>query len=941
MATTFRTSDLLSQTTTSLSGFFAAHKAEKQSNTWPNPELSIGRLITKLGKVSCWETKGPARDAFDELAPRIKSYLERSVEPISTWVTWSIYMFGKTQRSASPTIVFCCEVTAHRKEVRSIILESGLLDGYRGIKTGHMPRAPDYEQLIPLAPEDRSHHDEGGACMVEGIAARWNTGFCGGMKIFISESGGHTTVGGAIQTGGRFFYTTAAHAFQGCGRKAEEESPIAGTEEDDEDSGIEIDGYDDGDFDTNSDAESDYSDATSEQAEDAWPPLSLLGNSPTSGLLELSPPLRAPSLSECLRNSPTSDHLSLGTPFLTSLDDESRSHPGLDYALIEISHATHKRANGIFNQDYWLGSSTKRTMVETTALADAKKPKEARVLSATSRGVLTGTLSGTPVYSRSPNSTQFTMNYSAAFESPLQVGDCGAWVVDAETGDLYGHVVAGSPSTGRAIVVPFDSIFEDIRRRTGEQPRLPEAAAPKMELPDESFARDLTKRFEKLVAAKRREFLARTRNHPLDPPPYDKTPYPIARNLPVVPTPPQPADRDSHRFRAMIISLSNTPVKYENPGQLDEALQVVPLERIYSEAKEESQILQAEAESLGDNNDNNSRRPAWGYQDCIVRALMRWFNRSFFTWVNNPACGLCGSATVATGLTPPTDEERACGAARVELFGCVNPACGSDERFPRYSDAWTLLKTRRGRSGEWVNCFTMLCRALGARVRWVWNSEDHVWTEVYSEHRRRWVHVDVCEEAWDKPLLYTRGWGKKMSYCIAFSRDGATDVSRRYIRDAQHAASRARCPEAVLHYITAEVRSLRRANMPKDERARLAEEDRREEREMSGFIATSIVLDLCASAQAAQTAAEGGEPERSAAAQQGQTSGRGGRGGSEKKAGVSCGGALMPLMDSYPRQQRVANFPLQSEGSAFGWHFSPPFGHDVFIDEVGNESEQR
>jgi peptide-N4-(N-acetyl-beta-glucosaminyl)asparagine amidase len=105
-----------------------------------------------------------------------------------------------------------------------------------------------------------------------------------------------------------------------------------------------------------------------------------------------------------------------------------------------------------------------------------------------------------------------------------------------------------------------------------------------------------------------------------------------------------------------------------------------------------------------------------------------------------------------------------------------------------------------------------------------------------------------------------------MSYCIAFSRDGATDVSRRYIRDAQHGASRARCPEAVLHHIIDEVRNLRRAHMPDDERARLAEEDRREARELSGFIATTIVTELCASAPVMQTTAEGGhQSERSAA----------------------------------------------------------------------------
>ena len=220
------------------------------------------------------------------------------------------------------------------------------------------------------------------------------------------------------------------------------------------------------------------------------------------------------------------------------------------------------------------------------------------------------------------------------------------------------------------------------------------------------------------------------------------------RNLPVIPK--KPTTPEELQFRSQLMAFSETPMKWENPGLLDEAMRNIPLERIYREAEEETDMLKAKAASM-------NQRARWAHQDCVVRALLKWFSKEFFTWVDNPPCSVCGFQTIAHGHVAPTHEEIALSAQKVELYQCSNPNCASYERFPRYNDAFVLMQTKRGRRGEWANCFSMLCRAMGSRVRWVWNSEDSIWTEVYSEYRRRWIHVDCCEDAFDKPELYSRG----------------------------------------------------------------------------------------------------------------------------------------------------------------------------------------
>ncbi len=114
----------------------------------------------------------------------------------------------------------------------------------------------------------------------------------------------------------------------------------------------------------------------------------------------------------------------------------------------------------------------------------------------------------------------------------------------------------------------------------------------------------------------------------------------------------------------------------------------------------------------------------------------------------------------------------------MEVYSCTR--CKSETRFPRYNHARALLDTRRGRCGEWAQCFTLCCRAVALEARVVYDWTDHVWTEVWSSTQQRFLHADSCENACDQPLLYEGGWGKKLNYCIAVGHLGLCDVTFRY-----------------------------------------------------------------------------------------------------------------------------------------------------------------
>ncbi|XP_062984204.1 peptide-N(4)-(N-acetyl-beta-glucosaminyl)asparagine amidase isoform X2 [Elgaria multicarinata webbii] len=225
---------------------------------------------------------------------------------------------------------------------------------------------------------------------------------------------------------------------------------------------------------------------------------------------------------------------------------------------------------------------------------------------------------------------------------------------------------------------------------------------------------------------------------------------------------------------------------YENPVLQKKALACIPIQELRKKAQEKlTEVRKIDRVSLVNE------------EDILLLELLNWFKCDYFQWVNNLPCSKCGGPTESKENLPPNDDDLRWDASRVENHFCNQ--CQFSNRFPRYNNPEKLLETRRGRCGEWANCFTLCCRAVGFEARYVWDATDHVWTEVYSSSQQRWLHCDPCENVCDKPLLYEIGWGKKLSYIIAFSKDEVVDVTWRYsCKHEELLSRRTQVKEAVL-----------------------------------------------------------------------------------------------------------------------------------------------
>jgi hypothetical protein len=102
------------------------------------------------------------------------------------------------------------------------------------------------------------------------------------------------------------------------------------------------------------------------------------------------------------------------------------------------------------------------------------------------------------------------------------------------------------------------------------------------------------------------------------------------------------------------------------------------------------------------------------------------------------------------------------------------------EDITRHNDPWEILAYGKGRCGEFSILFTALCLAHDYKARIILDLSDHVWSEVWDDEQKRWVHVDPSEKRIDDPEMYERDWKKSLKEVYAFENGNIENVTETY-----------------------------------------------------------------------------------------------------------------------------------------------------------------
>ena len=468
---------------------------------------SVGRYLGSVqfsilnGRLSCWEATGIARSEFtDKLGVEITQYLDCNSELTESGVHFhiSLYMVGKSPLRAKPTVMFVSGDAKVRKDAFKIINQSGILASYPGFALAHISLETEYRDFCQLAggaqgsyfPNTSGAQQEiqqwTAACQADsGVTSSAPTkimttrgGNNNGRRLYFDNPSSGVpgqrsigTAGGIVSFHDRYFFLTIFHAasYEPTRITTEAALSILNQGVDDEKNSseeCEIIGFDDLDLESDNSA-ADFAEETSRGS--ATP------ESPNSSRDDTG---SAPSVAEATTLDEPESAIQKGSAKIAELRTSQA-----DTATILAGEAILSSSEFdclLVELDPWLFSDVKDKSYESSIpLEDYSAhvemdARDATVVSNTPGGRIHGSLSGTPSFGRLPFSRRFHLLYTARFSPPLVAGDCGSWVRDAVTGKLFGHVIAGSPTTGLVSIVPahqtFPYLLSELKETAAKKP---------------------------------------------------------------------------------------------------------------------------------------------------------------------------------------------------------------------------------------------------------------------------------------------------------------------------------------------------------------------------------------------------------------------------------------------------------------------------------------
>ncbi|RYP89569.1 hypothetical protein DL770_004290 [Monosporascus sp. CRB-9-2] len=430
----------------------------KSKIEWENPKECTGEKQGEIqsGKYACWRPIGRAKDAWNDLWPKIKEFLDHFGSSSLTLVMLEMYMIGRTDETASPIILICSEDNT-RKRLRKAIKDSGILIGYCGIGLGDTPVLLDRRRIQPmmdLTTEefasqrffDKLKSEPGESQLTHSghrkvLGNRDEERIIGRRLIFPCADGQRYATGGPIiYIQDKAYQLTVGHA----------SADVAGVLR----SGTENDLNDECDFDGQSD-----SDETGGSLLDLYA-TSCASQSPEPLFVTDSDSEGESLIAEASNSTSLPVHKKVVEVGNMSLNSEDGPFPSLDYALIEIEVPSPLSCMITF------GNGDSKTSVEIKRESEIG-PVDAAILAITaSGGVLTGRLSPLASVMRPAGKTTFQEVYPVELDGQVKMGDCGSAVIDRSTGQFYGHITAGTPGTGFAYIIPAVDVLKDLEGRS-------------------------------------------------------------------------------------------------------------------------------------------------------------------------------------------------------------------------------------------------------------------------------------------------------------------------------------------------------------------------------------------------------------------------------------------------------------------------------------------